>query len=203
MYNDINHQHMNVENDGGFQPNTVYSDPVDDQLYEADVRYDETYNEDMIVPNIYDEQDGQVVYEHSYSPMTYPELNEEGATPSYIPMATPPELNGEEAMQSYGPITTPYMSEEDMRVVRPRFGPRARPRPNTYGPGRPVGYGRPYGYGGGGYGFGGPFLGGVVGGLLGSALLTPYGYGYGYGGYPYYGYGNPYYGNPYYGNPYY
>lgn len=54
---------------------------------------------------------------------------------------------------------------------------------------RPFGYGfhrpRPYL----GYGFGGPFVGGVLGGLLGSALLNPYlyypPYGYGYGfGYP-------------------
>ncbi|MEN2768145.1 spore coat protein [Ornithinibacillus xuwenensis] len=57
-------------------------------------------------------------------------------------------------------------------------------RPYGYGFGRPrpfgYGFGRPYGYG---YGFGGPFLGGVLGGLLGSAIISPYGYGYGY---PYY-----------------
>jgi hypothetical protein len=43
--------------------------------------------------------------------------------------------------------------------------------------------------------FGGPFLGGVVGGLLGSALLYPrpyYPYPYGYPYQPY-GYGYPYY----------
>ncbi|XXM70508.1 hypothetical protein ACQ0QQ_12330 [Lysinibacillus sphaericus] len=60
---------------------------------------------------------------------------------------------------------------------------------------------RPYGgigrrpFYGGGF-FGAPFVGGVLGGLLGSALLSqgsypyyqqPYGYGYGYPGYyPYY-----------------
>ena len=56
---------------------------------------------------------------------------------------------------------------------------------------RPPQYGRrPWGWG-----FGvTPFLGGLAGGLLGSALLYPpnYGYGYGYGYYP------PYYGGPYY-----
>jgi hypothetical protein len=47
---------------------------------------------------------------------------------------------------------------------------------------------RPYGYG-----IGSPFLGGVVGGLLGSVLLGGTGYGYGYGyGYPVYNY-PPYY----------
>lgn len=46
------------------------------------------------------------------------------------------------------------------------------------------------------FGFGSPFLGGFVGGLLGSALFPPY-FGYGYG-YPFYG--NPYYGG---GFPYY
>lgn len=61
-------------------------------------------------------------------------------------------------------------------------------------------FGRPFGGFGfhrpfGGFGFGYPFLGGLAGGLLGSALLSPYGfggygfpYGYGYG----YGYGFPY-----------
>ncbi|MED3939935.1 hypothetical protein P4664_26935, partial [Priestia megaterium] len=45
--------------------------------------------------------------------------------------------------------------------------------------------GRPFGYG-----FGGPFLGGLAGGLVAGSLLSPYGYGgYGYGGYPYGGYG--------------
>ena len=34
--------------------------------------------------------------------------------------------------------------------------------------------------------FGGPFIGGFAGSLLGNALFP--GYGYGYGGYPYYGY---------------
>ncbi len=62
---------------------------------------------------------------------------------------------------------------------------------------RPFGYGRPFGFGRpfyGGYGFGAPFVGGVLGGLLGSALYPPYGYGYPY---PYYGgYGYPFF--PYY-----
>jgi len=46
--------------------------------------------------------------------------------------------------------------------------------------GRPWGwgYGRPWGYGA-------PFLGGFLGGLATGALLSPYGYGFGY---PYYGY---------------
>ncbi len=48
-----------------------------------------------------------------------------------------------------------------------------------------------------GFGFGGPFVGGVLGGLVGSTLLYPGGYGYGYGGFPpygnNYGYGYPYY----------
>lgn len=56
-------------------------------------------------------------------------------------------------------------------------------------------------------GFGGPFLGGLAGGLLAGTLFSPYGLGgygypYGYGGYgyPYYGgYGFPYgYGGYYY-----
>lgn len=34
--------------------------------------------------------------------------------------------------------------------------------------------------------FGAPFLGGFTGGMIGSPLLSPYGYGY-----PYYGYGYP------------
>ena len=64
-----------------------------------------------------------------------------------------------------------------------------------------VGFGRPgFGYGGfgrPGFGFGfSPFVGGLAGGLLGAALLSP-GYGYGYG----YGYPPPYYGYPAY--PYY
>ncbi|WP_010651697.1 hypothetical protein [Oceanobacillus massiliensis] len=54
----------------------------------------------------------------------------------------------------------------------------------------------------GGYGFAWPLLGGIAGGLLAGALITPHGYGYGYGppgyGYPSYGYGG--YGA--YGNPY-
>lgn len=57
---------------------------------------------------------------------------------------------------------------------------------------RPVGYERPIG-------FGAPFVGGLLGGLLGSALIRPYGYyGYGYPPYnPYYGYGYGYgYGYP-------
>ncbi|MCA1061230.1 spore coat protein [Rossellomorea aquimaris] len=54
--------------------------------------------------------------------------------------------------------------------------------------GRP-GFGRrPFGFG---FGFS-PFVGGLAGGLLGAALLSP-GYGYGYG----YGYPPPYYGYPY------
>ncbi|MFW0778685.1 spore coat protein [Rossellomorea marisflavi] len=69
-----------------------------------------------------------------------------------------------------------------------------------YRPGFGGGFGRPgFGFGRPGFGFGrpfwgGPFIGGLAGGLLGASLLTPgYGYGYGYG-YPppYYGYG-PYY----------
>lgn len=44
-----------------------------------------------------------------------------------------------------------------------------------------------------GFGFGGPFVGGLAGGLLAGSLLSPYGYGgYGYGapyGYGGYGYG--------------
>lgn len=71
----------------------------------------------------------------------------------------------------FGPVQT-HRSEERVFGRRP-FGYR-----------RPF-YGRPFGFG-----FN-PFLGGVVGGLLGSALLAPY-YGYGYG-YPYYGYGYPFY----------
>ncbi|NYE03792.1 hypothetical protein F4694_000511 [Bacillus niacini] len=53
-------------------------------------------------------------------------------------------------------------------------------------------------------GFGLPFLGGLVGGLLGSALIYPrpfYGYPQPYYGYP--GYGPPVYGYPGYGTPYY
>jgi len=62
----------------------------------------------------------------------------------------------------------------------------------TFG-GRPFGYRRPYNrrpfYGRPfGYGFS-PFLGGVLGGLVGSALLNPYAYPYPpYYGYPYYPY---------------
>lgn len=66
---------------------------------------------------------------------------------------------------------------EDTRIfgrpfgfVRPGFG---------YGFGRPgFGFGRPFGF------YGGPFFGGLVGGLVGSALFNPYFY----GGYPYYPY---------------
>lgn len=43
-------------------------------------------------------------------------------------------------------------------------------------------------------GFGLPFLGGLVGGLLGSALFYPR---------PFYGYGNQFYGNQFYGNQFY
>ncbi|MDQ0975307.1 hypothetical protein QFZ31_005185 [Neobacillus niacini] len=53
-------------------------------------------------------------------------------------------------------------------------------------------------------GFGLPFLGGLVGGLLGSALIYPrpfYGYPQPYYGYPVYG--PPVYGYPGYGTPYY
>jgi hypothetical protein len=52
-------------------------------------------------------------------------------------------------------------------------------------------YRRPYGFGFGRPGrfiWGAPFVGGLVGGLVGSALFNPYfygGYG-GYGGYPFY-----------------
>lgn len=45
-----------------------------------------------------------------------------------------------------------------------------------------------------GFGFGLPFLGGLVGGLLGSALLYPR---------PFYGYPRPFYGNQFYGNQFY
>lgn len=60
-----------------------------------------------------------------------------------------------------------------------------------FGVGRPFGFGRPWGGGfGRPWGFGlNPFLGGFVGGLLGSALLPPF-YGYGFPGY---GFGYPYY----------
>lgn len=67
------------------------------------------------------------------------------------------------------------------------------------------GFGR--GFGAGRNGFGGvgiPFLGGLAGGLLGTALFPNYGYGGGYGGYPSYGYpsyGYPPYGYPPYGYP--
>lgn len=65
-----------------------------------------------------------------------------------------------------------YAADSDMR----QFG-----RPG-FGFGRPgFGFGRPFGF------FGGPFAGGLVGGLVGSALLNPYLYGgYGYPYYPYY-----------------
>ncbi|WP_077212632.1 hypothetical protein [Bacillus dakarensis] len=76
----------------------------------------------------------------------------------------------------FAPVQT-YESEQRIFGRRP-FG-FGRPF------GRPFGFRRPWGFG---FGFN-PFLGGVVGGLLGSALLAPY-YGYGY---PYYGYGYPYY----------
>jgi hypothetical protein len=50
-----------------------------------------------------------------------------------------------------------------------------------------------------GFGFGAPFIGGVLGGLLGSAIIGPQGYPYPYPPYPYYGaYGYPPYGYPYY-----
>lgn len=105
-------------------------------------------------------------------------------------------------------VHQPIEGSEDTRLIgrgRPGFG-FGRPgfgfgRPGFGFVGRPsFGYGRPFGYG---YGYGrpfgygaGPFLGGVAGGLLGSALLQPYG-GYGYYGSPYgYGYGYGY--NPYY-----
>ncbi len=60
---------------------------------------------------------------------------------------------------------------------------------------------RPYGFGGGRYFFGGPFIGGLAGGLVGSALFRPRPYPY-YGGYGGYGY-PPYYGGGYYPYPYY
>jgi hypothetical protein len=54
---------------------------------------------------------------------------------------------------------------------------------------RPFNYGRRPFYGGGF--FGAPFFGGVLGGLVGSAILRPRPYPY-YGGYyPPYGYGYP------------
>lgn len=75
------------------------------------------------------------------------------------------------------------------------------------------GYRRDFGRGFGfdGFGFGGPFLGGLAGGLLGSVLFPGDGYGrypqyYGgyppYGGYPYYPYGYPQYGYPSFYGPY-
>lgn len=76
----------------------------------------------------------------------------------------------------YLPVQT-HMTDERRIIGRP-FG-----RPWGYE--RPWGFGRPWGWGGG---FG-PFLGGVAGGLLGSALLGPYVYGFGS---PFYGYGYPY-----------
>lgn len=72
-----------------------------------------------------------------------------------------------------------YAADSDMRQFgRPGFG-FGRP---GFGFGRPgFGFGRPFGF------FGGPFAGGLVGGLVGSALLNPYLYGgYGYPYYPYY-----------------
>lgn len=70
--------------------------------------------------------------------------------------------------------------ERDERIIGRSFGFR-----------RPWGFSRPWGYGfGRPFGFGlSPFLGGLAGGLLGSALFAPYGYGYGFPGY---GYGYPY-----------
>ncbi|WIG48696.1 hypothetical protein QPL78_09390 [Bacillus halotolerans] len=76
-----------------------------------------------------------------------------------------------------------FIDENDARIFgRPGFG---------YGFGRPgLGFGRPgFGYGfGRPFGFyGGPFFGGLVGGLVGSALFNPYFYGgYPYPPYPYY-----------------
>lgn len=55
-------------------------------------------------------------------------------------------------------------------------------RRRPFGLGGPFGFGRPYGFG-----FGGPLLGGVLGRVLGSKLIPPFGYGYlFYGGYPLY-----------------
>lgn len=67
-----------------------------------------------------------------------------------------------------------------------------------YGYRGPVPAPGPYGLAGGGSRmfFGAPFLGGLLGGLVGSALLfpRPYAYGFGYGGFPPpYGVGYPYY----------
>ncbi|MFC0274881.1 hypothetical protein ACFFIX_26605 [Metabacillus herbersteinensis] len=59
-----------------------------------------------------------------------------------------------------------------------------------------------YGYGRSPFFFGGPFIGGLFGGLVGSAVFNysrprPY-----YPPYPYYGGGSPYGGSPYGGSPY-
>lgn len=70
-----------------------------------------------------------------------------------------------------------------------------------YGYRGPVPAPGPYGFAGGGSRmfFGAPFLGGLLGGLVGgglvsSALLLPRPYAYGYGGFPPpYGFGYPYY----------
>lgn len=56
-------------------------------------------------------------------------------------------------------------------------------------------------YPGGRFFWGGPFVGGLLGGLVGSAIFRPRPpfYGYPYGGYGYgYGYGTPYGGYPFY-----
>lgn len=74
----------------------------------------------------------------------------------------------------------------DERIFgRPFGGPWGFGRPFGFGFGRPwgFGFGRPWGWG---IGLS-PFLGGVAGGLLGSALFGPFAYGYGY----------PFYGSPY------
>lgn len=89
----------------------------------------------------------------------------------------------------YQPIQ--HYGNDERIIRRPGFG-FGRP---GFGFGRPgFGFGRPgFGFGFGrpwGWGFA-PFLGGLAGGLLASALVPPF-YGYGFG-YPGFGYGYPYY----------
>ena len=102
-------------------------------------------------------------------------------------------------MQEQNQDFVPYHSDEQVQYSYPVYTDEYRRRPGSgFG-----GIGRPgYGYGRPGFGYGGaPFLGGVVGGLIGSSLLyppyynRPRPYPYPYYPYPYY----PYYNYPYYG----
>ncbi|WP_176466508.1 hypothetical protein [Terribacillus saccharophilus] len=101
-------------------------------------------------------------------------------------------------MQEQNQDFVPYHTDEQVQYSYPVYTDEYRRRPG-YGFG---GFGRPgFGYGRPGFGYGGgPFLGGVVGGLIGSSLLYPpyynrprpypyYPYPYPYYNYPYYGYG--------------